>query len=148
VLGVSQRERVGVGQLFQDHPHHVFALILGKQVYLPEAYPTIENPQCRAAKAKSGCDRWPVAGLWQIEAIPVTQLRPGGHKTVDEALLRVTAGIDAGKGTELGIGNWELEPKTRSTWVPVYLSLALLLSRPSRPPWWATSATAPCFRTG
>lgn len=27
---------------------------------------------------------------------------------MDEALLRVTAGIDPGKGTELGVGSWEL----------------------------------------
>ena len=55
--------------------------------------------------------------LRKVEAVEIHDLVPRRDEVLHELLLRVVAGVDLGDGAELGV-----EPKTRSTAVPVHLS--------------------------
>src|SRR5205823_10340774 len=62
----------------------------------------------------------------KVEAIVVHDLVPRSHEITHELLLRVLLCIKLGDGSELGV-----EPKTRSTAVPLHLTWPVLRSRPS-----------------
>ena len=70
---------------------------------------------------RRGDDRPPVSRerrSGQVEAVEVHDLGPRRGEVLHELLLRVFASVDLGDGSEL-----EFEPKTRSTAVPVHLTL-------------------------
>jgi transcriptional regulator with XRE-family HTH domain len=75
----------------------------------------------------------------EVEAVQVHHLGPGGDEVLDELLLRVGAAIDFRQGAELRV-----EPKTRSTRVPVHLTSPVLRSRPSNTSAPARPASTPC----
>jgi hypothetical protein len=66
-------------------------------------------------------------GAVNVEAVEVHDLVPGGDEVAHELRLRVGAGVDLGEAR-----SWELEPKTRSTRVPVHFTCPVLRSRPSK----------------